>query len=76
MGFETFPELFDESYDTELNMIERQRKIVENVLRWKDNKLEFMNQVRKIKWKLEHNHNHLLNLDVEKLIYDDLYTKA
>lgn len=72
MGFETFPELFDESYDNEFNMIERQRMIVEQVARWANRKDEFMNIVRQIRHKLEHNHNHYVNLDVEKLTYDKL----
>lgn len=72
LGFETFPELFDESYDNEHNMIERQRMIVEQIQRWVGRKDEFMNVVRSIKHKLEHNHNHYLNLDVEKMIYDTL----
>lgn len=72
MGFETFPELFDESYDNEFNMIERQRMIVEQIQRWSGRQAEFMSIVRSIKHKLEHNHNHYLNLDVEKLIYDKL----
>lgn len=72
MGFETFPELFDESYDNEFNMINRQKMIVEQVSKWSNRKHEFMDIVRQIKHKLEHNHNHYLNLDVEKITYDTL----
>jgi len=76
LGFETFPELFDESYDLQENMIDRQRIIVENVQKWKGRTSEFMKIMRENKWKLEHNHKHLMNLDMEKIIYDTLYPQA
>ena len=71
-GFETWPEVFDESYDNETNMIERQRIIVENVQKWQHRKEEFMDIIRQNKNKLLHNHNHLLNFDAEKKLYDTL----
>jgi len=63
MGFKTFSEFWDESYDTEDDHVIRFNKIfdlIENISKWSDEKkLEFSHQVKEI---VEYNANHLQNI--------------
>lgn len=55
-GYYTFPELFDESYDNEHNLLKRIDLIVNNVERLNNlSKIELDNIIKKIKPKLKHN---------------------
>ena len=64
MGFKTFSEFWDESYDTEDDHVVRFNKIfdlVESISKWSDEKkLEFSHQVKDI---VEYNANHLQNIE-------------
>lgn len=60
-GFETFDNIFDESYDTEVQFAKRLNIIIENLNNFK------MQQYSDETWsKLEHNHNHFFNEDLCK----------
>jgi hypothetical protein len=63
-GFETFNNIFDESYDTDDNIISRVTKIVDNVKSFRQ--VEYDNITRD---KLEHNHNLFFN---KKLVIDKI----
>ena len=64
MGYETFPEFFDESYDTEEDPIERLKLIVENVQRLVEMpKYELAKLFQSVIPKLEHNRNLFLTRD-------------
>ena len=45
-GFKTYPMLFDESYDTLEDFVDRQEVIVSNVARWKGRHSEFMARIK------------------------------
>ena len=68
-GFETFPELFDESYDLVVDDYERHNAVVESILlavdRWQHNELEISPETTQ---KLEHNHQRVFdrNVTIEK----------
>ena len=56
LGFETFENLFDESYDTEENPVTRLKKIVENVMQFEPRDYDHLT------WqKLQHNHDLFYN---------------
>lgn len=64
LGFETFPEIFNESYDTISDLKERNEIIIEEIkvlCNYKLNNLH--NIVNQIKNKLEYNFNHLKNFN-------------
>ena len=59
-GYETFPELFDESYDTITNRATRLNVIMNNIERWCNNDIQALHTIYWNIWdKLEHNRNHL-----------------
>ena len=64
LGFETFPELFNENYDTELDLDARIQTIVNNL-----DTFEYKNYDKVILDKLDHNHNLFFNkqLVIEKI---------
>jgi hypothetical protein len=68
-GFETFSELFDESYDIVVDDYERHNAVLKSILsavdRWQRNDLEISSETLQ---KLEHNHNRVFdhNLTIEK----------
>lgn len=70
LGFETFPELFDESYDEETDLIIRIQKIANNANRLCRLDLsELQHKIHAVKDKLDHNIKHLINLNLfDKLI--------
>jgi len=58
-GYETFPELFDESYDTITNRATRLNVIMNNIERWCNNDIQALHTIYWNIWdKLEHNRNH------------------
>ena len=58
-GYETFPELFDESYDTITNRASRLNVIMNNIERLCNNDIQTLHTAYWNIWdKLEHNHNH------------------
>jgi len=58
-GYETFPELFDESYDTITNRASRLNVIMNNIERLCNNDIQALHTTYWNIWdKLEHNHNH------------------
>ena len=64
LGYETFPEFFDESYDTEEDPIERLKLIVENIQRLVEMpKHELAQLFQSVIPKLEHNRNLFLTRD-------------
>ena len=72
MGFKTFSEFWDESYDTEDDHVVRFNKIfdlVESISKWSDKKkLEFSHQVKEI---VEYNAAHLYNMqniEIDKIV--------
>jgi hypothetical protein len=61
-GFETFPELFDESYDEEISPHNRQRFVEHEILRvCAMDKTELEEICESIWWKVEHNRKHFYN---------------
>ena len=58
-GFETFPEMFDESYDTELDPVVRINKVISNVNNFSKKTYKEKHKIYKsIIPKLLHNRNH------------------
>lgn len=77
LGFETFPEIFDESYDQEKDVRLRLKKLFEEILRiskWSINDCNIA--LDRVDDKLKHNVNHFANIlpsiykrDIETLMY-------
>lgn len=63
-GFETFGDVIDESYDTELDDVRRWSRAFEQV-QWLCNQ-DLPSLLQKIKPQLDHNHNRLYEFDQEK----------
>ena len=75
MGFKTFDEFWDESYDTEINHIERMNKIfniIKLISEWSESKkLEFSHQVADI---LKYNSLHLQSIkNIEMIQFVEKY---
>ena len=70
-GFETFPELFDESYDSIVSRSERIQFIIKEIERVCNlNKDELHDIYLKILPKVIHNQQHFLNMDIKDLVFD------
>lgn len=70
LGFETFENLFDESYDTVEDQDSRLAMIVDNVKNFKETQYDAVTLA-----KLEHNYNLFYNADlVKQLVLDDIVT--
>jgi len=65
-GFKTFPFLFDESYDNELNLLDRHYKIIQNIKKWVGREDEFMELVRQHRDVLEYNRDRVINFPAGK----------
>jgi hypothetical protein len=73
MGFETFPEFFDETYDLEENASDRMNMIVKNVKRLCEMDIsEIHSLYQSVKPKLIHNRNLLIELYTSNKIFNDL----
>ena len=72
MGFKTCDWLFDESYDQELNLLDRQEKIVKNVQRYVGKYNELWQKITANLSVLEHNHNRMKNFNFELELYKNL----
>jgi hypothetical protein len=67
-GFETFDNLFDESYDQEQNDQERLNKIVSNVAQFKEQPYDALTLE-----KMKHNHERFYNQElVQQRIYQEV----
>jgi len=68
LGFETFENIFDESYDTVLDLKQRQNQVIENVKNFQ------IQQYDTLTWeKLRHNRNRFFDTQlIEKLIIDEI----
>lgn len=61
LGFETFDIIFNESYDSELDLVKRIDMIVQEAQRIKkENPVKLYKEILPV---LEHNHNHFLSID-------------
>ncbi len=70
-GFETFPELFDESYDSIVSPSERIQFIIKEIEKVCSlNKDELHDIYLKILPKVIHNQQHFLNMDIKDLVFD------
>jgi hypothetical protein len=70
-GFETFPELFDESYDSIVSPGERIQFIIKEIEKVCSlNKDELHDIYLKILPKVIHNQQHFLNMDIKDLVFD------
>jgi hypothetical protein len=65
-GFETYENLFDESYDLEYNFNNRFKKIIQNIRNYKPMPYDVTTQN-----KLEHNHNLFFNINLVKQRFVD-----
>jgi hypothetical protein len=73
LGFETFPEFFDESYDAIIDNDKRLQKIVENVQRLCSKSLDEIHSMYiKVIPKLEKNHKMLLTFYNDNVLYKKL----
>lgn len=73
-GFKTFPYVFDESYDTEMNYYDRLNLLLNNVTRWQGKEKEFMEIVSEHKDDLLHNKRLAENFPIEEILYEE-FTK-
>ena len=73
-GFETFPMLFDESYDDREEYVDRQEVIVRNVARWAGKREEFMSVVRsrEVTALLDRNSQRVTSFDFESTLIDEV----
>lgn len=70
LGFETFPEFFDESYDTIPNEQKRREFIVKEIKKVCDMSLNDVHSLyQSVKPKLIHNKNHLVSIFKDKIKY-------
>jgi hypothetical protein len=75
LGFETFPELFDESYDTILDETKRMEKIIHNIESLCNKPLSELHSIYiSIIPKLVKNHQHLIYLYESNTLYKNLLT--
>jgi hypothetical protein len=73
LGFETFPEFFDESYDLILDNSKRLGVILENIKRLCELDIsEIHLMYQSVKPKLLHNHNLLMELFKSNKIFNEL----
>ena len=72
LGFQTFEWLFDESYDSNLNLFDRQELLIKNILRYKDNIENLWKIIIDHKDILEYNQNKFFNFDFERYIVGEL----
>lgn len=72
LGFVTYEELFDESYDELPNVVDRAAKICENIRSVHLGRHEFTNRLKSVAWKIEHNYRHLMNMNVGDVIADTI----
>lgn len=71
-GFKTYDSIFDESYDAIENLIDRQEIIVNNVKRYVDKYSELEDNINQSTDVLRFNRNHLLTMDHEQLLINEL----
>jgi hypothetical protein len=73
-GFKTYPMLFDESYDTHEDFVDRQEIIVSNVNQWKGRHTEFMSRIAQpdVQAVLSHNVERLLSFPIEELLIKEI----
>lgn len=64
MGFLTYEELFDESYDEMPNVIDRAVLICQNVRSIHYDRDDFAKKLKSVAWKIEYNYNHLISMNV------------
>lgn len=83
LGFLSYEELFDESYDQMSNVIDRAVKICHNIRSIRYDRYEFAKRLKSVAWKIEYNYNHLMNMNVGDEIAnillrweEELYAKA
>lgn len=72
MGFLTYEELFDESYDEMPNVIDRAVKICHNIRSIHYDRHSFAKRVKAVAWKIEHNYQHLMKMNVGDTIANTL----
>ena len=75
LGFQTFEWLFDESYDSNLNLFDRQELLIKNILRYKDNIENLWKIIIDHKDILEYNQNKFFNFDFERYIVGELFNE-
>lgn len=68
LGFVTYEELFDESYDELPNIVDRTAKICENIRAVHFDKDKFAKKLKSVAWKIEYNYRHLMNMNVGDII--------
>ena len=74
LGFETFPEFFDESYDTIPNETKRREFIVKEVKKICDMSLDEVHELyQTVKPKLIHNRNHLVTIFKDEVKHNVLF---
>lgn len=71
-GFKTYDHIFDESYDSVENLIDRQEIIVNNVARYVGHYEELGQKIDEARDVMSHNRDHLLNADYEQLLINEL----
>lgn len=64
LGFLSYEELFDESYDEMPNVIDRAVKICHNIRSIHFDRHGFAKRLKSVAWKIEHNYNHLMSMNV------------
>jgi len=73
LGFETFPELFDESYDEEVDLVRRIEKIANQAAKLCRLDLQdLQNKILTVNDKLEHNRHHLIHLNLSNKLINSL----
>ena len=74
-GFQTFPEMFDESYDEISNNVERANFILDEVERVCNMDTEELHKIYvSLLPKIKHNHKLMKNIDMEKFMEEFFYT--
>lgn len=64
LGFLSYEELFDESYDEMPNVIDRAVKICHNIRSIHYDRHGFAKRLKSVAWKIERNYNHLMNMNM------------
>jgi len=72
MGFKTCDWLFDESFDSLLNPVDRHEIILNNIKKYKNNYELLETLIRNNMDSLIHNHNHVKNLNIEQELCKNL----
>lgn len=68
LGFLTYEELFDESYDDMENLIDRAVVVCRNIRDIHYNRDVFSKRLKSVAWKIEHNYRHLMSMNVGDVI--------